>query len=69
MAVSSGKVPFYSIINNNYVGGPPKCLVELTEPELAFLTLTKSYGYCFSYIGGEQKNLNNSFSIAFEQES
>ena len=46
-----------AIANKNFVGVTPKCLLDLTEIELAFLTPTKCHGYCFTYTGGKQKNL------------
>jgi len=46
-------LPMMAIKNNNCVGMPPQCLLELTETELAYLTPVKNYGYCFSYTGGK----------------
>ena len=55
-------MPKYAIANNYCVGTPPQCLLELTEIELALLTPVKTYGYCFSYTGGIQKELKGSLS-------
>ena len=57
------KLPFYAIVNNNYVGCAPACLRDLTEVELAFLTPCSSYGYCFSYTGGKQMQLKGTLAF------
>lgn len=51
---------YYSqaIANHNCVGATPDCLNELTEVELGLITPLKSYGFCFTYTGGKQRNLN-----------
>jgi hypothetical protein len=56
------KMPKYAIANNYCFGTPPQCLLELSEVELAMLTPVKTYGYCFSYTGGIQKQLKGSLS-------
>ena len=56
-SIQQGKVPLYAIANRNYVGCPPSCLSTLREVELALLTPMQCHGYCFSYVGGRQKNL------------
>ena len=56
-------LPRHAIINSNYVGGTPECLLDLTEPELAFLTPVKHYGYCFTFTGGKQKCLKGTLSF------
>ena len=55
--------PRHATINSNCVGGAPKCLMELTEPELAFLSPVKHYGYCFTFTGGKQKCLKGTLSF------
>jgi len=55
--------PLYAIVNANHVGGAPKCIAELTEVERVFVTPGKGYGYCFSYIGGTQKNLKGTLTF------
>jgi len=57
-----GEMPKYAIANNYCFGTPPQCLLELTDIELALLTPVKTYGYCFSYTGGMQKQLKGSLS-------
>ena len=56
-------LPRHAIINSNYVGAAPSCLMDLTEPELAFITPLKHYGYCFSFTGGKQKCLKGTMSF------
>jgi hypothetical protein len=51
---------YKAIANYNFVGVTPKCLSELTEVELALVSPVRSHGYCFSYIGGKQRNLRGS---------
>lgn len=51
-AVYRNSLPRNAIVNMNHVGMAPKCLTDLTEVELAFLSPVKSYGYCFVYSGG-----------------
>jgi hypothetical protein len=53
-------MPRYAIANSYFVGSPPQCLLDLSEIELALLTPVKTYGYCFSYTGGAQKQLKGS---------
>ena len=60
--IQKPKVPRHAIINSNCVGAAPKCLLDLTEPELAFLTPVKHYGYCFTFTGGKQKCLKGTLS-------
>ena len=55
-------MPRYAIANNYCFGTPPTCLLELTDIELALLTPVKTYGYCFCYTGGVQKQLKGSLS-------
>ena len=57
-----GIMPKYAIANNYCFGTPPQCLYDLTDVELAMLTPVKTYGYCFSYTGGVQKELKGSLS-------
>jgi hypothetical protein len=60
--MKNGKIPKYAIVNNNYFESPPQCLQELTEVEIAMLTPVKTYGYCFTYTGGRQKQLKGSLA-------
>ena len=62
-AISKNSVPYYAIINKNYVGHAPACLLDLTEVELSFITPVKGYGYCFSWSGGAQKVLKGSLTF------
>jgi hypothetical protein len=55
-------MPKYAIANNYCFGTPPQCLLDLTEIELAMLTPVKTYGYCFTFTGGIQKQLKGSLS-------
>ena len=61
-SLKKGKMPKYAIANNYCFGTPPQCLLDLTEVEMALLTPVKTYGYCFSYTGGKQKNLKGSLT-------
>ena len=58
-----GKLPLYVIVNKNYVGCTPACLLSLTEIEVAMLTPIKCYGFCYSYIGGTQTNLRGTLTF------
>jgi hypothetical protein len=60
--IKAKKLPFYSIVNGNYVGYAPECLSSLNELELAFISPVKGYGYCLSWVGGTQKCLKASKS-------
>jgi len=57
-----GNIPRFAIVNNYYFGLPPPCLLELNDIEIAMLTPVKTYGYCFSFTGGVQKQLKGSLS-------
>ena len=57
------RLPRHAILNNNYVGVPPKCLLDLTEVEIAFLTPVKHYGFCFVWTGGKQKMLKGTLTF------
>ena len=57
------KLPFYAIINKNYLGVAPKCLTDLNETELAFLTPVRTHGYCFHYAGGAQMQLKGTLAF------
>ena len=61
--VSNVKLPRHAIVNCNYVGGAPACLMELTEVERAFLSPVKGHGFCFTYIGGKQRNLKGTMTF------
>ena len=62
MSLSKSMMPKFAIANNYAFGNPPTCLTELTEVELAMLTPVKTFGYCFSYTGGCNKQLKGSLS-------
>ena len=62
-ALEKNQMPKYAIANNYVVGSPPRCLLQLTDIELAFITPVKTYGYCFCYTGGFQKQLKGSLSF------
>jgi hypothetical protein len=69
MSLGKKMMPLYAIANNFAFGSPPECLLELTEVELAMLTPVKTQGYCFSYTGGQNKQLKGSltyYSVAME---
>ena len=61
-ALRKRQLPKMAISNGFFFGSPPDCLLCLTEVERAFLTPVKTYGYCFSYTGGFQKELKGSLS-------
>jgi hypothetical protein len=61
--ITNGKLPFYSIINRNYVGYAPECLTSLDELELAFISPVKGYGYSLSWVGGAQKCLKGNLTF------
>jgi hypothetical protein len=50
-------MPVNAIANNFCFGNPPDFLTSLTDVEVAFLSPVKTYGYCFAYTGGFQKEL------------
>ena len=54
-------IPRHSIVNFNYCGGAPKCLTDLNEVELAFITPIKHYGCYFNWQGGKQMKGSLSF--------
>jgi len=56
-------VPLYAVVNKNYVGCAPKCLTDLNEVELAFLSPHHTHGYCFTHTGGTQKQLKGTLSF------
>ena len=61
--VDKQTLPRHAILNGNYVGHAPECLKELTEVERAFLTPVKGYGYCFTWVGGKQRNLKGTMTF------
>ena len=61
-SLTSGNIPKFCIANNFCFGATPDCLLELTDIELAMISPIKTYGYCFSYTGGIQKQLKGSLS-------
>lgn len=61
-SLSNKTLPLYSIANNYAFGETPSVLRNLTQIELAMVTPVKTFGYCFSYTGGLQKQLKGSLS-------
>jgi hypothetical protein len=61
-SITAGYMPKFCIANNFCFGSTPDCLLRLTEIELAMITPVKTYGYCFSYTGGVQRQLKGSLS-------
>ena len=61
--VKKKTLPRHAILNNNYVGGAPACLMELTEVELALLSPVRGYGFCFTWIGGRQRSLKGTMTF------
>ena len=61
-SIQKKQIPLFSIANNFAIGETPTCLLELTDVELAMITPIKTFGYCFSYTGGLQKQLKGSLS-------
>ena len=47
------RLPLNAIKNNYCLGSPPKCLLDLSDIELAYLSPVKHFGYCFTYTGGK----------------
>ena len=62
-SVSKESIPRHAILNKNYVGAAPKCLTDLNEVELAFLSPVRGYGYCFTYVSGKQRNLKGTLTF------
>ena len=56
-ALEKKKMPIFTIANNNFVGIPPKVLTDLTHVELSFLCPVRTYGYCFTWKGGRNVQL------------
>jgi len=61
--IKNKRTPFNAIVNRNYVGNAPECLQVLTEVERSLITPVQGYGYCFSYVGGQQKNLKGTMTF------
>ena len=55
-------MPLFCIANNYAFGMTPPCLLQLTQVELAMITPVRTFGYCFCYTGGTQKQLKGSLS-------
>jgi hypothetical protein len=55
-------MPLLCIANNYTIGKTPECLLQLSPVELAMITPVQTFGYCFSYTGGLQKQLKGSLS-------
>jgi Helitron helicase-like domain at N-terminus len=60
--LTSNVKPEFCIANNYMFGPPPKCLTDLNDIELAMISPVRTYGFCFSYTGGVQKNMKGSLS-------
>jgi Helitron helicase-like domain at N-terminus len=60
--INANQLPIFCIGNNYAFGKTPKDLSNLTQIELAMITPVHTYGYCFSYTGGKQKQLKGSLS-------
>lgn len=56
------EMPRFAIADNYTVGSPPPCLLALSDIELAMLTPVKTYGYCFAFTVGANKQLKGSLS-------
>jgi Helitron helicase-like domain at N-terminus/PIF1-like helicase len=61
-SLKKGLIPMFAIVNNYAFGQTPTCLSDLTDVELAMITPVKSFGYCFTYTGGLQKQLKGTLS-------
>ena len=61
-ALKKCHMPRFAIANNNFTGRAPRELLDLNPVELAFLTPTKTCGYCFSWKGGKATNLKGSLA-------
>jgi len=61
-SVSFGHRPKFCMANNYCFGSPPPCLTSLTAIERAVITPVKTFGYCFSYTGGQHIELQGSLS-------
>jgi hypothetical protein len=44
-SIRANFIPFYAIVNRNYVGHAAECLKELREVEVAFISPVRGYGY------------------------
>lgn len=60
--VARGTMPMFCTANNYAFGSTPTCLSELTQVELAMISPVKTFGYCFTYTGGKQKQLKGTLS-------
>ena len=61
-SILSDNMPLFAIANNFAIGKTPPCLSELSQIELAMITPVKTFGYCFSFTGGAQKQLKGTLS-------
>ena len=61
-ALNSNKIPRFCIANNYCFGDTPDCLLQLTDIELALITNIKTFGFCFTFTGGKQRELKGSLS-------
>ena len=56
------EIPTMACANNNMYRVPPKYLRDLSHVEAAFISPVRSYGYVFTYTGGEQRQLKSVLS-------
>ena len=62
LTLQQNKRPVEAIANGYAIGSTPDCISKLTDFELSYLCPVKTFGYCFSYIGGKQKQLSGYLS-------
>jgi hypothetical protein len=56
-SLEKSNTPMYAIANNFAFGEPPDFLTDLTEAELALLTPCRTFGYCYTFVGGRNTKL------------
>lgn len=56
------QMPKYAIANGYFMGTAPPVLTDLTMIERALLTPVKTWGYCFTYTGGQRMGLQGSMT-------
>lgn len=57
------EIPKFAIANGFFVGTPPKCLLELTDIERAWITPVKTFGIVYIYTGGPMQQLQGTASF------
>ena len=62
LTMQQNKLPVEAIANGYAIGSTPDCIAKLTDFELSYLCPVKTFGYCFTYIGGKQKQLSGYLS-------